>query len=226
MEVVCPACGAGEQFAGKYCESCGFLIPADAASGIAPATTPDAPTAQADPTATQPALATAQPSAQQGSAAQTTGAQFAVVRDGQASLNEGFTLTRQGEFLVGRMDQDTGHQVDVDLRQWIQPIDIGGQKQYLIHRKQCYIGLADGGVVTIRPCAGYEADTLVRAAGEATFTSLENLGEKRPARPDGSFELQLHDQVYMGDPEAVMYYVSGDPTAQDNYIVVELINKS
>src|SRR5215210_1042806 len=224
MEVVCPSCGAGGQFAGKYCESCGFLIPADTVAGPAMTTPVDPATLAAQPSAGNGAAMQAAPP-QNVAATSTMGAQFAIVRDGQASLNEGFTLTRAGEFLVGRMDQDTGHQVDVDLRQWVQPIEVGGQKQYLVHRKQCYIGLADGGIVTIKPCAGSEADTLVRAAGETSFTSLQNLGEMRPSRPDGSFELQLGDQIYMGDPDAVMYYVSGDPTAQSNYVVVELINK-
>jgi hypothetical protein len=157
---------------------------------------------------------------------QVVGAQFVVVRDGRPSLDEGFTITRVGEFLVGRMDQESGTQVDVDVRQWVQPFDIQGQKQYLVHRKQCYIGLTPADEVTIRSYPGYEADTLVKAPGENTFTSLQNLGTKRPARPDGSFELQLNDQIYMGDPDAVMYYLSGDPTAQGNYLVLELINKS
>jgi hypothetical protein len=105
-------------------------------------------------------------------------------------------------------------------------MDIQGQKQYLVHRKQCYIALTPDELVTIRPYPGYEADTLVKAPGENTFTSLQNLAAKRPPRPDGSFELQLNDQIYMGDPDAVMYYLSGDPTAQNNYLVLELINKS
>jgi hypothetical protein len=154
------------------------------------------------------------------------GAQFVVVRDGHPSLGEGFTITRIGEFLVGRMDPESGTQVDVDVRQWVQPFDVQGQKQYLIHRKQCYIGLTADDVVTIRAFPGYEADTLVKAPGENTFTSLQNLGTKRTVRPDGSFELQLNDQLYMGDPDAVMYYLSGDPTAQGSYLVLELINKS
>ena len=87
-------------------------------------------------------------------------------------------------------------------------------------------GLTADELVTIRSYPGYEADTLVKAPGENTFTSLQNLGTKRPARPDGSFELQLNDQIYMGDPDGVMYYLSGDPTAQGSYLVLELINKS
>lgn len=226
MEVICPNCGATGQEAGKFCENCGFSIPADADP------TPQMPPPiNLTPDDTQPdpgSGAAVQPTtgASAGAATQVVGAQFAVVRDGAASLNEGFTITRVGEFLVGRMDQETGTQVDVDVRQWVQPMDIGGQKQYLVHRKQCYLGLTPEKLVTIRSFPGYEADTLVRAPGENTFTSLANLGTKRTARPDGSFELQLNDQIYMGDPDAVMYYLSGDPTANTNYLVLELINKS
>ena len=239
MEVACPNCGTAGQVAGKFCESCGYAIPADAgqpdsAGQSAPAgqASPDvaAPVAsgQGPDQAAQSGVTITGPVPQPGGAglAQGVGAQFAVVRDGAANLNEGFTINRAGEFLVGRMDQETGHQVDIDTRQWVEPIEVGGQKQYLVHRKQCYIVLAADGVVSLRSCPGAEADTLVRGPGETTFTSLQNLGTMRTARPDGSFELQLHEQIFMGDPEAVMYYVSGDPTAQSNYLVVELINKS
>lgn len=230
MEIACPNCGSPGQFAGKYCESCGYLIPADAGTGgpSVPSTgggsSPGA--APAGVGAGQSPVTITGGTAQASGSSPVVGAQFAVVRDGAASLNEGFAITKTGEFLVGRMDQETGHQVDVDLRQWVQPVDVGGQKQYLVHRKQCYLGVADGGTVIIRSCPGGEADTLVKGAGESTFTSLQNLGEKRQARQDGSYELELHDQIFMGDPEAVMYFLSGDPTAQGNYIVLELINKS
>lgn len=226
MQVVCPNCGAAGQEPGKYCENCGYLIPDDA--GQSPAGVIVGAAAQAVPVPTSSSVmpsvtpasgpATPSPSA--------VGAQFALVRDGHANLNEGFTIGQVGEFLIGRMDQDSGTQVDVDLRQWVQPLDIHGQKQYLVHRKQCYIGLAQDEVVTIRSCPGAEGDTLIKAGGQSTFTSLQNFATVRPARPDGSFELVLHDQVYMGDPDAVMYFLSGDPTAQDNYAVLELINKS
>ncbi|MDQ3930483.1 MAG: zinc ribbon domain-containing protein [Chloroflexota bacterium] len=232
MEVACPNCGYPGQLVGKYCESCGYFIPEDfdpaaqapTGSGT-PAGSPGQGAAQAGQVDTT-ATGTAPGAAAQPVAPPLVGAQFAVVRDGQANLNEGFTLSKVGEFLVGRMDQETGHQVDVDLRQWVQPLEVSGQKQYLVHRKQCYIGVLDGGVVTLRSCPGAEADTLVKAPGESTFTSTQNLGGLRAKRPDGSFELQLHDQVFMGDPDAVMYYLSGDPTAQNNYVVLELINKS
>ena len=223
MEVTCPNCNATGQEAGKFCENCGFAIPDDAAAS------PPAPadSTQPDPSSAAPTSpASAPPDTSGVGGPQVVGAQFVVVRDGHPSLNEGFTLTRVGEFLVGRMDQESGTQVDVDVRQWVQPMDIQGQKQYLVHRKQCYIALTPDELVTIRPYPGYEADTLVKAPGENTFTSLQNLAAKRPPRPDGSFELQLNDQIYMGDPDAVMYYLSGDPTAQNNYLVLELINKS
>ncbi len=212
MPVTCPNCGAAGQEAGKYCENCGFLIPEDAVDNAG------APSGAAPPPST--------PDPSIGAGATMVGAQFAVVRNGHAKLDDGFTLARVGEFLVGRMDQESGNQVDVDLRQWVQPIDIQGQKQYLVHRKQCYLGLSADGRVTVRPCSGAEGDTLVRPLGQTTFTSLQNLGSVRPAGPDGSFEVQTGEQIFMGDPDAVMYYMSGDPTAQDNYLVIELINKS
>ncbi len=234
MEVICPNCGATGQEAGKYCENCGFSIPADASVSsqgqqpVADSTRPDPSNAVG--AAAGQGLSGSSPgvagTGAGGAGGQVVGAQFAVVRDGRPSLNEGFTITRVGEFLVGRLDQESGTQVDIDVRQWVQPFDVQGQKQYLIHRKQCYLGLTADEVVTIRSYPGYEADTLVKAPGENTFTSLQNLGTKRPARPDGSFELQLNDQIYMGDPDGVMYYLSGDPTAQGSYLVLELINKS
>ncbi len=236
MEVICPNCGATGQEAGKFCENCGFSIPAGAGASPQGQQPPAADSTQPDPGGAAGGVATqAVPGVSSGVAAAGTsgvagpnvvGAQFAVVRDGRANLDEGFTITRVGEFLVGRMDPESGTQVDIDVRQWVQPFEVQGQKQYLIHRKQCYIGLTADEIVTLRSWPGYEADTLVKAPGENTFTSLQNLGTKRPARPDGSFELQLNDQIYMGDPDAVMYYLTGDPTAHRSYLVLELINKS
>ncbi len=239
MEVICPNCGAAGQEAGKFCENCGFSIPADAGASpqgqllaVADSTRPDTGSAasgavgQTTPGVSAGVAGAGAVGAGGAGGAQVVGAQFVVVRDGRPSLDEGFTITRVGEFLVGRMDQESGTQVDIDVRQWVQPFDVQGQKQYLIHRKQCYLGLTADELVTIRPYPGYEADTLVKAPGENTFTSLQNLGTKRPARQDGSFELQLNDQIYMGDPDGVMYYLSGDPTAQGTYLVLELINKS
>ena len=133
MEIACPVCQTPGQFAGKWCDNCGALIPADAGAGASPSAGTANP---ADPASTQTGDAGATVLMPQGGAAATgVGAQFAVVRDGQAKPDEGFTLSKVGEFLVGRMDQETGHQVDVDLRQWVQPFDVGGQKQYLVHRK-------------------------------------------------------------------------------------------
>ncbi len=249
MEIICPNCGAIGQFAGKYCESCGYLIPAEGTAGTPDAQVGSLPkgnpalgtgstgtgnagigtsgaSAVAIGNSTDPMAAVAHDRGAGPASTSAVGAQFGVVRDGQARLDEGFTIGRVGEFLVGRMDQETGHQVDVDLRQWVQPLDVGGQKQYLVHRNQCYVGLASDLSVFLRPCPGAEADTLVKAPGDSTFTSVQNLGEKRPPRPDGSFELQMHDQIFMGDPDAVMYFLSGDPTALGSYVVVELINKS
>src|SRR5689334_16187228 len=137
MQVVCPSCGTPGQEAGKYCENCGYLIPesagqaapdAQAAPDSVPAVTASAGAGAAQ--AATPGVTVTGPTSPPGvvpgsdtASAQVIGAQFAVVRDGQANLNEGFTITRPGEFLVGRMDQESGHQVDVDLRQWVQPID-------------------------------------------------------------------------------------------------------
>src|SRR4051794_37491857 len=132
MDVVCPSCGAGEQQAGKYCENCGYLIPP---AGAAPVV---APVAHAAAAAAAPPW---NPSLR-----------FALVLDGAPRADEGFTVNSVGEFLLGRLDQDTGNAVDVDLRRWVQPLDIDGQKQYLVHRRQCYIGLAADGAATIRAC--------------------------------------------------------------------------
>src|SRR5262249_17520735 len=137
MEVVCPNCGASGQEAGKFCENCGYAIPVDAGQSVpAPAAqgvdtgAPVDPSAQAPAQAAHPAAARADASQAgvqpQPSAGVVLGAQFAVVRNGQPDLNQSFTISRVGEFLVGRVDQETGHQVDIDLRQWVQPIDVGG----------------------------------------------------------------------------------------------------
>jgi hypothetical protein len=125
--------------------------------------------------------------------------------------------------MLGRTDMDSGSQVDVDLREWVKPLDLHGQMQYLVHRKQCYLGLADDGAVTIRPCPGAEYDTLVKVANSPNFTPLQTFGSVRNARPDGSFELEPGDQVFMGDPEAVPLFQKGDPTARENYFVIELL---
>jgi hypothetical protein len=220
MLTTCPNCGAANQEVGKYCENCGRMLDPNSLPLSQGQTQP--PTAGG----AQPAGVGQTPGVGAPGAAGVVGAQFAVVRDGRADPSDGFTITRRGEFLVGRPDTETGVQVDVDVRQWVQPYDVAGQKQYLVHRRQCYIGVADDGTVTIRPAPGADVDTLVKPAGQSMFTALANFGTVRSPRPDGSFPLEIGDQIYMGDPEAVQYFQSGDPTAKDNYLVLELINKS
>src|SRR5262249_47656575 len=114
---------------------------------------------------------------------------------------------------------------DIDLRQWVQPLDIHGQMQYLVHRKQCYLGLAADGAVTIRPCPGADLDTLVKIAGASAFTPLATFGSVRNQRPglDELYELEPGDQVFMGDPETVPLFQKGDPTARGSYLVIELL---
>src|SRR5262249_10574368 len=126
--IICPDCGATGQEVGKYCENCGrFLTEADAQapmSGATGATQGAAPT----PPPWDPATA-----GQATAAGPAAGAHFAVVRNGKADPAEGFTITHAGEFLVGRPNADMGTGVDVDLRQWVQPMIFDGQKQYLVH---------------------------------------------------------------------------------------------
>jgi hypothetical protein len=237
--IVCPDCGADGQEVGKFCDNCGRLLSeADAAApgsgAVAPAAGPggglDAAGAASPDVAASPAASTvvgagagAAPST---AAAPAPGAHFAVIRDGQPSALEGFTIARTGEFLVGRPDMETGTPVDIDVRQWVQPLDVQGQKMYLVHRRQCYLGLAQDGAVTIRACPGSEDDTLLKPAGQPTFTALRSLGTLRAPGSDGSFQLQQGDQVYMGDPEGVSLYQNGDPTAKDSYLVLELVRVS
>jgi len=201
---------------GKFCENCGYFIPAD--------TQPSPPTPAVDTSAT-PSTTPASPgaSAPASGAAAPGSAQFAVVRDGTVDPSEGFTITQVGEYLLGRTDSDTGSQADVDLRQWVQPLEISGQKQYLVHRKQCYLGIATDGAVTIRACPGAELDTLVKIAGSSTFTPLQTFGTVRNPRPDDTYELEPGDQVFLGDPAAVPLYQKGNTTASGSYLVIELL---
>lgn len=230
MLVTCPQCGVADQVPGKYCENCGVLIADDGSQANPDATpqpagnSPDAQQASADPADTIPVTSPQYTSA----AAPPTGAQtpevrFAVVHGDQANPVEGFTITRPGEFLVGRVDLDTQTSVDIDLRQWVSPIDVDGQKQYLVHRKQCYIGLAADGQATIRPLPGTENDTLIRPVGGAEFIPLSQLSITRQPGPDSSYPLLSGDRLYMGDPEGLKYYQSNDPTAQGTYVVLELL---
>ena len=225
MLTVCPNCGAADQEAGKYCENCGYLLPAEGAvdaSGAAPSTPPavdgdtqTVPDAGAAPDVAAPPQATA--------ATPAVTVKFAAVKDGQADPQDGFTITREGEFLVGRLDTESASRPDIDLRRWAQPLDIAGKQQYLVHRKQCYLGLTADGAATIKPCPGAEADTLVKAAGQQEFVALANFATVRPALPDGAFPLQPGDQIFMGDPETLGYYETGDPTAKGSYVIFELL---
>ena len=144
----------------------------------------------------------------------------------QVDPAEGFTVTRAGEYLSGRTDVESGSQADIDVRQWVQPMDIHGQKQYLIHRKQCYIALKDDGTVTLRPCPGAELDTLVKPAGSTTFTALHILGTVRNANSDSSYNLEPGDQIFMGDPDALPFYQQNAPTASGSYLVLELLPRA
>jgi hypothetical protein len=218
--VVCPDCGADQQEVGKYCENCGRLITAaDAQAAAAPAAGATPWNPGADPGAAVAAGATLSPPP---AASAGGGGRFAVVRNGQANVAEGFTITHAGEFLVGRPNVEAGTGVDIDLRQFVQPLVTGDQKQYLVHRSQCFIGLADDGTVTIRPCPGAENDTLAQVGGMGPFTPLAAFGAVRPARPDSSYPLEPGDRLFMGDPSALPYYVNGDLTAAGTYLVLEL----
>ena len=226
--ITCPSCGTADQEVGKFCENCGFFI-ASADAAPPPATT-NGPTTQDPNTGTStstptPVINTGVGTPVAGTAAPGT-AQFAVVRNGAANPAEGFTITRIGEYLVGRTDLESGSQADIDLRQWVQPMEIQGQKQYIVHRRQCYLALTAEGDVAIRMAPGAEIDTLVKPAGSPMFTALQTFGTIRNARPDGSYELEPGDQIFMGDPEALPLYQSGSPTAAGSYLVIELLPRA
>ncbi|MEO8285919.1 MAG: hypothetical protein ABI670_05750 [Chloroflexota bacterium] len=223
MTVTCPSCGAADQEVGKYCENCGFFIASADTQASAPMLGANTPDTAAPVPAITPTSGVISPS---GAAGPAGSAQFAVVQNGAANPAEGFTITRAGEYLVGRSDTETGSQADIDLRQWVQPLDIHGQKQYLVHRKQCYIGLTADGKVTIRQCQGAELDTLVKLANSKVFTPIFTFGTLRNPRPDDSYELEPGDQVFMGDPETVPLFQAGDPTARGSYLVIELLPRS
>src|SRR5207248_3809486 len=132
-------------------------------------------------------------------------ARFAIVQNGKADPSHGFTIAQAGAYLVGRSDPDSDSQADIDVRQWVQPMEMHGQMQYLIHRKQCYITLTDSGAVTIRACPGAEFDTLIKPAGLQDFTPLQTFGTIRNAHPDDSYDLEPGDQIFMGDPDALPF---------------------
>lgn len=242
MTVNCPSCSAPDQEIGKFCENCGYFInevdakaaQAAAAGTTTSSTTSSATTASADPasasgtntSATTPPITPVTgivPPPQSGTTAPAGSAQFAVVQSGQANPAVGFTITRAGEYLVGRSDTESGSMADIDVRQWVQPLDIHGQKQYLVHRKQCYLSLTPEGAVTIRSCPGAELDTLIKPLGTPTFTPIQTFGTIRNARPDTSFDLEPGDQIFMGDPDALPYYQHNAPTAAGSYLVLELL---
>jgi len=213
---------------GKFCENCGFFIASADAVPPPPLDTPTnrdpgSGTTTSSPT---PVINTGVGAPPDTGVAAAGTAQFAVVRDGAANPAEGFTITRIGEYLVGRTDLETGSQADIDLRQWVQPMEIHGQRQYIVHRRQCYLALTAEGDVTIRMAPGAEIDTLVKPAGSGTFTPLQTFGTVRNARPDTSYELEPGDQIFMGDPEALPLYQSGSPTAAGSYLVIELLPRT
>ena len=231
MTVTCPNCGATDQEVGKFCENCGFFIDsADAKAPVMPAPDPAAPSTPPTPDTAAPPVITPTsgivPPPAGGGPAPKGSAQFCLVLNRKVDPAEGFTITRPGEYLIGRSDVDSGSQADIDVRQWVQPMDIHGQKQYLVHRKQCYVALKDDGTVTIRSCPGAELDTLVKPAGSSTFTALQILGTVRNANPDSSYNLEPGDQIFMGDPDALPFYQQGAPTAAGSYLVLELLPRA
>ncbi len=242
MTINCPSCSAPNQEIGKFCENCGYFInEADAKASLAAQAAQ--PATSGSPAATDPAAAattstaTADPAPvitpvtgivppPASGAAPAGSAQFAIVVAGAADPAKGFTITRAGEYLVGRSDTESNSQADIDVRQWVQPMDIHGTKQYLIHRKQCYLSLTPEGAVTVRSCPGAELDTMIKAIGTTTFTPIANFSTIRPARPDTSFDLEPGDQIFMGDPDALPYYQHNAPTAAGSYLVLELLPRA
>lgn len=203
--VGCPTCGAPGQEVGKYCDNCGAMVAAGAPGTGAPV-----------------GAATQQPAVTQGLA------RFGLVgEDGTADEARGFSLSGPAEVLVGRPDPAPGAEpVGIDLRSWVQPYEVEGQKMYLVHRKQCYLVVRDDGSVAIRPCAGAEGDTFVKPAAGGGFTPLSGLAALRSAGQDGAFPLSPGDRVYMGDPTALTYYQRGEPTARGSYVLFELLGSA
>lgn len=235
MTIPCPSCATPDQEVGKFCENCGYFIasadpipqPAvNPAQGTPAAASPTPQALGTDPAPVIPPVTGIVPPPQTGASAPSGSAQFAVVILGKADPAQGFTITKTGEYLVGRSDAESGNQADIDVRQWVQPMIIQGQKQYLIHRRQCYLALTAEGDVTIRSSPGSELDTLVKAAGSASFVPLQTFGTVRNARPDSSYELEPGDQIFMGDPDALPYYQNNAPTAAGSYLVLELMPRA
>lgn len=211
MLIRCPDCGTEGQEVGKYCENCGrSLTEADAgATQSDPVTAPTmpVPAATSDP----------QPPG---------GAQFAVVTEKGVDPANGFTIRQKGEFLVGRPDNEAGTKPDIDLRQWVKPLDVGGQQQYLVSRRQCYLGITEEGTVTIRALEGTVLTTLVRPVGQEAFVPMQQLGTVRAAltEPVGAYPLEKGDRIFMGDPDALPHFLSGDATGRGSYLVLELVS--
>ncbi len=238
MTINCPNCAAPNQEIGKFCENCGYFInEADAKASLSaqaaqtadptttPAAIPSATTTTADPAPVITPVTGIVPPPTSGTAPAGS-AQFAIVVAGMADPAKGFTITRAGEYLVGRTDTESNSQADIDVRQWVQPMEIHGQKQYLIHRKQCYLSLTPEGTVTVRSCPGAELDTLIKVRDTTTFTPIGNFSTIRTARPDTSFDLEPGDQIFMGDPDALPYYQHNAPTAAGSYLVLEMLPRA
>lgn len=226
MLIRCPDCGTEGQEVGKFCENCGRML-SEADAGATMSEPPTAPTAPVPDPAAQ-AASSSGAGASIGTATATSsvkGAQFAVVDASGPNASVGFTIRQIGEFLVGRPNAETGVNPDIDVRQWVQPLDIGGQKQYLVHRRQCFLGLTADGAATIRAAEGAELDTLVKPAGQDKFIPLQEFSTTRPPLPNQAetYPLEPGDQIYMGDPEAVKFFQTGDPTAREGYLVLELL---
>jgi hypothetical protein len=138
----------------------------------------------------------------------------------------GFTIRQKGEFLLGRPDNETGTKPDIDLRQWVKPLDVGGQQQYLVSRRQCYLGITEDGTPTIRAREGTELSTLVRPAGQDTYIPMQQIATVRSAlaEPAGAYPLEKGDRIFMGDPDALPHFLSGDATGRGSYLVLELVS--
>ncbi len=130
MTINCPSCSAPNQEIGKFCENCGYFInEADAKASLAAQAAQ--PATSGSPAATDPAAAattstaTADPAPvitpvtgivppPASGAAPAGSAQFAIVVAGAADPAKGFTITRAGEYLVGRSYTESNSQADID----------------------------------------------------------------------------------------------------------------
>ena len=220
MFVVCPDCGADQQEVGKYCENCGRLITAaDVAAGRQPPAPPPPPPASNpwDPPVAAPPPA-APPSA--GPWAPTS----PWCSNGQAIPAEGFTLTQPGEFLVGRPNNETGTGVDIDLRQWVQPLDIRrpeaipGASQPVLPRPDPRPARSRSGAARASKATRWSSPSKARPS-----CPCPNWARCAPSRPDSTYPLHPGDRVYMGDPDAILANQSGDPRAAGTFLILELL---